>query len=103
MAKKSDGYFKDTQLYEEILKHIYARKYRLTKHAMEELKKDDLELRDAIYVLKTGEHNSKKTGYDIHNQTWKYAIEGKAEDLKKSVRVIIAFVDEMLIITAMEL
>lgn len=37
-----------------------------------------------------------------YNQTWKYAIEGKTEDLKKKVRVIIAFVGEMLIITVME-
>ena len=103
MAKKKDGYLEETQLHEEILTHISARRYRLTKHAVEELKKDDLELKDAIHVLKTGDHNNKKTGFDSHNQTWKYAIEGRTEDLTKRVRVIIAFVGEMLIITAMEL
>lgn len=64
MAKKTDGYLKNPQLREEILKHISARRYRLTKHAADELKNDDLGLRDAIHVLKTGEHNNKKTGFD---------------------------------------
>ena len=103
MAKKLDGYLEDAQLHREILKHLNARKYRLTKHAVAELKNDDLDVTDAIHVLKTGGHNNKKTGFDVHNQTWKYAIEGKTEDFNKKVRVIIAFVDEMLIITAMEL
>lgn len=89
--------------HEKVLKHIKEKKYRLTKHAAEELKKDKLELKDAIYVLKTGEHNDKKTGFNTGNQTWKYAIEGRTEDQKKKARVIIAFVGEMLIITVMEL
>ena|SRR5689334_14304728 len=103
MEKKSDGYLQDSQLYQEILKHINTRKYRLTKHAADELRNDDLDLRDAMHVLKSGRHNNNKTGFDAYHQMWKYAIEGKTEDLSKMIRVIIAFAGEMLIITAMEL
>lgn len=102
MNRKSDGYLENGQLQNEILKHIEEDRYRLTRHADEELKKDDLDLSDALCVLKTGKHNHKKTEFNNKHQTWHYAIEGITKELKK-VRVIIAFVDEMLIITAMEL
>ena len=51
----------------------------------------------------TGRHNSKYTKFNNEHQKWRYAIEGKTKDLKKEVRVIIAFTRNMLIITAMEL
>ncbi len=102
MKGKRDGYLEDLQLKEEILKHLHNDRYRLTRHAEEELENDDLDLSDTLYVLKTGKHNHKKTGFDNRHQTWKYAIEGTTRELKK-VRVIVAFVGEMLIITAMEL
>jgi hypothetical protein len=102
MKRERDGYLKDTQLQKEILKHLEEDSYRLTKHADEELKKDSLDLNDAVHVLKNGRHNHKKTEFNNKRQTWHYAIEGVTKDLKK-IRVIIAFVGEMLIITAMEL
>lgn len=102
MKRKSDGYLKDSQLKKEILKHIEEGRYRLTKHADEELKNDDLDLSDALHVLKTGKHDHAKTGLDARYQTWKYAIEGITKDLKKA-RVVITFVGEMVIITVMEL
>jgi hypothetical protein len=102
MTAKLDAYLEGTLLKKEIIKHVEDDRYRLTLHAVEELKKDDLDLIDALYVLKTGQHNLGKTRFDTKHQTWNYAIEGKTEDFK-DVRVIIAFVDEMLIITVMEL
>ena len=102
MKKKQDGCLEDAQLQKEILKHLEADKYRLTKHGDEALKDDDLDLNDALHVLKNGKHNHKKTEFSNKRQTWHYAIEGITKDLKK-VRVIIAFVGVMLIITAMEL
>lgn len=102
MERNDDGYLDDEQLKKEIHEHIKHDRYRLTKHADEELKNDNLDLNDALYVLKTGKHNHKKTGFDTNKQTWKYAIEGITKELKK-IRVIITFVREMLIITVMEL
>lgn len=102
MKRKQDGYLEDTQLQKEILKHLKEDRYRLAKHVDEELKEDDLDLNDALHVLKNGKHNPKKTEFNNKRQAWHYAIEGITKDLKK-VRVIIAFVGVMLIITAMEL
>lgn len=102
MERKQDGFLKDAQLQKEIIKHIEEDRYRLTVHAEKELQNDDLDLNDALYVLKKGKHNHKKTGFDTRNQTWKYAIEGLTKDLKRA-RVIIAFDGVMLIITVMEL
>ena len=102
MKRKQDGYLENAQLHKEILKHLEEDTYRLTKHADEELKNDDLDLNDALHVLKNGKPNLKKTEFNNKHQNWHYAIEGITKDLKK-VRVIIAFVGEMLIITAMEL
>ena len=103
MNKNRDGYLDDLLLKQEILKHLKEGRYRLTKHAEEELKKDDLDLIDALHVLKMGRHNSSKTQFENRAQTWRYAIQGKTKELEKEVRVIIKFVDEMLIITIMEL
>ena len=102
MKRKQDGYLEHTLLQKEILKYLEEDRYRLTKHADEELKNDDLDLNDALHVLKNGKHNHKKTEFNNKHQTWHYAIDGVTKDLK-NVRVIIAFVGEMLIITAMEL
>jgi hypothetical protein len=103
MGIDRDGYLKDVRLHDEIIKHIEQDKYRLTKHAEQELKNDNLDLNDALHVLKTGRHNHGKTRFDNGTQTWRHAIQGKTKELKKEVRVIIVFVDEMLIITVMEL
>ncbi len=103
MKKTQDGYLDDAQLKNEIIRHIKEDRYRLTKHADEELKKDDLDLNDALHVLKIGRHNRDKTRFDAGTQKWRYAIQGKTKDLKKEVRVIVAFIGNMLIITVMEL
>ena len=102
MKKTDDGYLTDAQLRKAIDKHLTEDRYRLTKHSDIELKNDDLDLSDIVDVLKTGKHDRSKTGLDTRRQIWKYAIEGRIEDARK-IRVIIAFVEEMLIITVMEL
>ena len=55
MERKQDGYLEDSVLKKEIFTYIEQDRYRLTKHADEELRKDDLDLNDALHVLKTGE------------------------------------------------
>ena len=102
MRKPDDGYLTDAQLLKAIHKHLAEDRYRVTKHADAELKNDNLDLLDVVHVLKTGKHDHSKTGLDTHRQIWKYAIEGRIEDARK-IRVIIAFIEEMLIITVMEL
>jgi hypothetical protein len=101
MKRQQDGYLEDAKLRKEILEHIEKGRYRLTKHADEELKNDDLDLKDALDILKNGTHNRKKTEFNNKHQMWHYAIEGITKDLN-NIRVIIAFSGEMLIITAME-
>ena len=99
---KSDGFLSDIQLKREILKHIENETVRLTKHAAEEQKNDEIDLQDTLHVLKTGIHEKQKTRFDNKFQSWKYAIKGKTEGLE-IVRVIIAFTDEMMIVTVIKL
>jgi hypothetical protein len=53
-----------------------------------------------LYVLKTGAREDSKDLFDVKRQIWKYAIRGNTTD-EISLRVIIAFEDEMIIITVM--
>lgn len=97
---KSDIYLDDRRLKEEILKHLKTDNYRLTEHAVEEQKNGHLDLLDTLHVLQTGFHEKTKTRFE--DNTWRYAIKGKTED-QQEVRVIIAFVEEMIIITVIDL
>jgi hypothetical protein len=96
---KSDIYLDDRRLKEEILQHLKTGKYRLTRHAAEEQQNGALDLLDTLRVLRTGIHEREKTRFE---DTWRYAIRGKTED-HREVRVIVAFVDEMIIITVIDL
>ncbi len=90
------------KLHNKILQHINNGKYRLTKHAGEEQANDHIDLIDTLHVLRNGSHEKTKTNFSTKFQTWHYAIRGKTEDFK-NVRVIIAFSNEMMIVTVMEL
>lgn len=50
-------------------------------------------------MLRTGIHEKTKTRFE---EVWRYAIKGKTED-RREVRVIIAFMDEMIVITVIDL
>lgn len=76
--------------------------YRLTKHAADEQANDKIDLQDTVHVLKTGFHEKGKTTFNNAFQNWNYAIRGKTEDLE-TVRVIVSFSPEMLIITVIKL
>ena len=97
---KPDEFLDNRRLKKEILEHLKNGKYRLTEHAEEELENANLDLRDILQVLKAGNHEKTKTR--LEHSTWKYAIKGKTEE-RQEVRIIIAFVDEMIIITVIEL
>ena len=97
---KSDGFLDDVQIREKILHHLKNDTYRLTKHAIEEQNNANMDLQDVLHVLKNGTHEKSKTLLD--NFTWKYAIRGKTEELQEA-RIIIAFKDQLIIITVIEL
>ena len=96
---KPDTYWDDRRLKEEILHYLKTGRYRLTKHAAEEQKNGSLDLLDTLRVLRTGIHEKAKTRFE---DAWRYAIRGKTED-HREVRVIVAFIDEMIIITVIDL
>ena len=89
MQKNDNEYLSDQQLKDTILKYLENDRYRLTKHADQELKKDDLDVTDVLYILKTGRHNYTKTGLDTKTQTWKYAIEGKTKESREDRKSVV--------------
>ena len=97
---KFDVYLDNQRLKAEILQHLKTAKYRLTKHAAEKQKKGNLDLIDTLHVLRTGVHEKDKTRFE--DSVWRYAIRGKTEEYQE-VRIVIAFVDEMIIITIIDL
>lgn len=97
---KSDEFLDDRRLKDEILHHIRTGKYRLTEHAADEQKDGNLDLQDTLRILKTGKHEKAKTR--LEDFIWRYAIRGKTEEGREA-RIIIAFVDEMIIITVIDL
>lgn len=90
-------------LLNKIWKCLDQQKYTQTKHALQRQQERGIDLGDAIYVLKTGYHEKRKTSFDDVNDTWKYAIRGKTFE-NVDIRIIIAFDEEedMVIITVME-
>lgn len=97
---RSDEFLNDAQLRKEILQHIKSGKYRISKHAAAQQAKRAIDMQDTLHILKNGTHERSKTL--LRNLVWKYAIRGKTEDLQE-VRVIIAFSDEMVIITVIDI
>jgi len=95
---KSDRPAQIERLLETIKESLKEKKYRITEHAIVRHKERSISLNDVLYVLKNGYHEKRKTSFDNKFKTWKYAIRGKTiENL--DVRVIVAFVEEMIIIT----
>jgi hypothetical protein len=90
-----------SDLHEKICECIDKGQYAQTRHAVDRQNLRKIDLEDALYVLKNGRHEKKKTSFDEGSQGWKYAIRGKTLD-DDDIRVIIAF-DKfgMLIITVM--
>ena len=87
----------------EIRKCVKARKYRITRHAQERQEQYNITLPQLLYVLSNGYHERDKTLFDTTFQTWKYAIRGKAIDSLVELRIIVAFKDELAILTVIRL
>lgn len=89
-------------LFDKIRRCLEQEKYTQTKHALQRQNERQIDLWDAIHILRTGYHEKRKTSFDEMNNTWKYAIRGKTID-NVDLRIIIAFDEEdMIIITVME-
>jgi hypothetical protein len=86
----------------KIKESIRSGNYIIRKHALERLNEREISLKDALYALSHGYHEKQKTSFDTVFQTWKYSIRGKTTD-GLSVRVIVAFVEKMAIITVIKL
>lgn len=87
----------------EIRKYVKARKYRITAHAQERQEQYKITLPDLLFVLSNGFHEKDKTLFDNSFQTWKYAIRGRTIDAPIDLRIIVAFEEEMAVLTVIRL
>jgi Domain of unknown function (DUF4258) len=86
----------------EITACIDKQRYMQSRHAVQRQTERNIELVDALHVLRHGYHEKRKTFFDEVFSAWKYAIRGKALD-GLDIRVVIAFdAHEMIIITVMQ-
>ncbi len=86
----------------KIKKAIHSGKYRISKHAIARQFEREVTLQDILFVLSNGYHEEKMSIFDNTHQAWKYAIRGNTVD-NTDLRVIIAFTEEMIIITVIKI
>ena len=101
VTKDKSGWVQD--LLGEIRKYVKTRKYRITRHAQERQEQYNITLPDLLFVLTTGFHEKDKTLFDTKFQTWKYAIRGRTLDSLLELRIIVAFKNEMAVLTVIRL
>jgi hypothetical protein len=82
--------------------YISRQAYRISVHALQRQEQRSISLREILYVLKNGYHEEAYSGFEVKRQTWKYAIRGRTPD-GIDLRVIVAFLEEMAIITVIEI
>jgi hypothetical protein len=92
-----------TDILPKVRECIKTRKYRITNHAQERQEQHQITLPDLLFVLSNGFHEQEKTLFDTTFQAWKYAIRGRSIDSSLELRVIVAFEDEMAILTIIRL
>ena len=89
-------------LIEAIKQHLETGNIRFSEHAITRKKERRISPQDAVYVLRNGYHEKRKTTFDELNNTWKYAVRGKTLD-KEDLRIVVAIVDEVVVITVIRL
>jgi len=72
-------------------------RWTFSVHAVARRKERKIDLQDITFVLQNGFHEEKKTVYDEHNKSWKYAIRGTTID-GDDLRIIVTFVTEDLFV-----
>lgn len=89
-------------LLNRIREHVKKGTYILVKHAIARQIERQINLPQVLHVLEHGIHEEQKDHFDIGRQAWKYAVRGKTiEGIE--IRVIVAFEEEMVIITVMKI
>jgi hypothetical protein len=82
--------------------YISRQAYRISIHAHQRQEQRSISLREILHVLKNGYHEKAYSIFEVKRQTWKYAIRGRTPD-GIDLRVIVAFLEEMAIITVIEI
>jgi hypothetical protein len=82
--------------------HVRRGAYILVKHAIKRQEEREIGLPDVLRVLEYGRHEKNMDIFDVKNQCWKHAIRGKSIS-GMDLRVIVAFHNEMVIITVIRL
>ena len=100
-VKNKSEQIKDVR--KEVRKHVETRNYRITNHAEERQEQYKITLPDLLYVLSHGYHEEDKTLFDNLFQNWKYAIRGRTIDALLELRIVVAFEDEMAVLTIVRL
>ena len=93
---------KTAELLRKIREHVQKGTYVITSHALERQNQRQIDLKHVLYVLKNGMREEEKDLFDVKKQEWKYAIRGKTID-QIDLRIIVAFEEEMIIITVMRM
>ncbi len=93
---------KTTELLKKIREYLQQGTYIVSAHALQRQDQRLVNLQHVLYVLKNGNREEQKELFDVKRQMWKYAIRGKTID-GINLRVIIAFEEEMIIITVVRL
>ncbi|MDP1609296.1 MAG: DUF4258 domain-containing protein [Chlamydiales bacterium] len=96
-AKKSN-----TDILRTVKEHVQKGTYILAKHAINRQEERGVRLPDVLHVLERGRHEKDKDTFDIKNQCWKHAIRGKTIN-GIDLRIIVAFQQEMVIITVIRI
>jgi len=76
--------------------------YRDTRHAVERKEERGITLLEILQVIRRGHHEKRKDEFKPQYGAWNYAIRGKTID-QRELRVVVAFVQGMLVITAIDL
>ncbi len=87
----------------EVRRHVETRNYRITNHAQERQEQYKITLPNLLYVLSNGYHEKDKTLFSNEFQAWKYAIRGKTIGSSEELRIIVAFENEMAVLTIVRL
>jgi hypothetical protein len=93
---------KNLDVLKKVRFHLLNGTYILAKHALQRQMQRQINLPDVLYVLEFGRHEETKDSFDVKRQAWKYAVRGRTLT-KIELRIIVAFQDEMVIITVMKI
>lgn len=86
-----------------IRSRTHAGEFIILPHALERGSQRAIAVADIVYVLSTGNHESKKDQYKEEYRAWNYAIRGKTID-NRELRIAVSFDEEyMLVITVIRI